>query len=188
MAGRSWSHVVLTLLFAASSVSLMACSRSEPSAGDSDPAAMDPKPGGSDLKPAGSDPKPAGSDPKPAGSDPKSAGSDPKPSAGGLDPERSATLQASVRAEVVAELVFEENKLLRVDYETQDQALRDRFQARLDTVLGKAQREGLHMDFHQTLPDGARGWFLARPKPGEAHFTKAMLWHLGDDTFTVRRK
>ncbi|AKT37845.1 hypothetical protein [Chondromyces crocatus] len=107
---------------------------------------------------------------------------------GEVDGMRSRTVQVRAGAELVAELFFEENKLQRVEFKTKDQALRDKFQARLDTILEKAQREGLHMDFHEMWPGGVRAWLVTRPKPGEEYFTKGILWHLGDDTFTVSAK
>ncbi|AKT37850.1 hypothetical protein [Chondromyces crocatus] len=111
------------------------------------------------------------------------------PAGDDMDTARNWALQVSVRAEVVAELIFEENKLARVEYKSQDPALRDGFQTRLDSVMEEARREGLAIKFH--LPDGNGehgGLYGAQPRPGEPFFTQAMREHLGDGTFSIRVK
>ncbi|EYF02076.1 hypothetical protein [Chondromyces apiculatus] len=113
----------------------------------------------------------------------------PGSSEAGPDASRNWTLQVSARNEVVAELVFEENKLARVAYTTKEQALRDSFQARLDAVMAEAQREGLYIKFHLPDENGERGALAgATPKPGAPHFAQAMYEHLSDNTFSVRVK
>ena len=92
------------------------------------------------------------------------------------------------RYQPIAELSFHDNQLVKTHYHTQDQALRDAFQAHLDATIARAQSQGLMIKFHETLPDGARGYFGAEPKPGEERFTQAMYEHLSTDAFHVRVK
>jgi len=90
----------------------------------------------------------------------------------------------------VAEVVFENNKLIRVDYKTDEQPTRDRLKAQLDAIAGEAEREGLPVDFHgPDGPNGERGGFsAARPKPGAPQYARAVYHRLTERDFSARAK
>lgn len=103
---------------------------------------------------------------------------------------RSWTLLVSSAGRPIAELVFADNRLARVDYQTQDEVQRGAFQRRLDAVMLEARRDGLRVKFHGVgSTPGERGALMgAQPKPGGAYFTLAMREHLGDATFKISVK
>ncbi|MBX3184620.1 MAG: hypothetical protein KF915_18470 [Polyangiaceae bacterium] len=102
---------------------------------------------------------------------------------------RDWTLLVHATNELVAELIFANNQLTRVDYRTQDEAQKRAFERRLDTVMATAKREGLRVKFHDARAKGERGHLIGgRPKPGETFFVLALREHLGDDTFKVSAK
>ncbi len=91
--------------------------------------------------------------------------------------------------ELVAELIFTNNQLKHIDYRTQDEAQKRAFEARLNTVMDTAKREGLRVKFHDPRADGERGHLIGgRPKPGGTFFVLALREHLGDSTFKVSVK
>jgi hypothetical protein len=101
----------------------------------------------------------------------------------------TVTLAVGERGPDLAEFVFENNRLLRVDFKTSDAAARARIQARLDDLQREAARDGLFIKFHGDSIAGERGALMgAKPKPGDPHYARAIYQRFGDENFRIQVK
>ena len=101
----------------------------------------------------------------------------------------TVTLLVGERGPEIAEVIFEKNHLVRVEYKTDDPTTRARLKARLDEIMREAEREGLFVDYHEHSPKGDRdGLYAAKPMPGAPQFARAVYHHLSGRDFTARAK
>lgn len=99
----------------------------------------------------------------------------------------TVTLVVGEHGPDLAELVFEKNRLVRVDFKTEDVAARTRIQTRLDELQREAERVGLFIKFH--ADGGERGGLVgASPKPGQPHYARAIYQRFGDKDFRIQAK
>lgn len=111
-------------------------------------------------------------------------------SAKGIWETGTVTLLVSAGPEV-AEVVFADNALVRVDYTTADAAVNERVRARVDALVTEAKVKGLFIKWHEpgSSPQDEGALVGASPKPGQPNFARAMYHHLGDTPgFAVRAK
>jgi len=91
----------------------------------------------------------------------------------------------------VAEVVFVKNELVRIDYKTTDESIKEQVRARVEQLIATGKERGLSGKWHapSDSPDEEGGLVGATARPGEPTFARLMYHHIGDkDGFNVRAK
>lgn len=123
-----------------------------------------------------------------ASAEPPAGATSAAPAAGDIWQTGTVTLLLSDNGPVLAEVIFQKNRLVRIDFKTTNVATNAKVQKAIDDAVAQAKLGKLTVKYH-TYDGGKRsGLHGAQPKPGEPQFARAINHWLSDHDFDTRVK